>query len=132
MSRFISDMGASVAMTNPEPGIMGYKEEEPFYSDEVGFEPGDKVRSAAFGDGEIIDVDGLAVTIAFLNGQTKKLNANTLIFKSFSAIIRETIRVGELSLSRKLQLRKTTTYISLCLMALGLFVSFSLRLLPVT
>ena len=75
MSRFISDMGASVAMTNPEPGIMGYKEEEPFYSDEVGFEPGDKVRSAAFGDGEIIDVDGLAVTIAFLNGQTKKLNA---------------------------------------------------------
>ncbi len=75
MSRFISDMGASVAMTNPEPGIMGYKEEEPFYSDEVGFEPGDRVRSAAFGDGEIIDVDGLAVTIAFLNGQTKKLNA---------------------------------------------------------
>lgn len=75
VSRFISDMGAAVAMTNPEPGIMGYKEEEPFYSDDIGFEPGDRVRSAAFGDGEIIDVDGLAVTIVFLNGQTKKLNA---------------------------------------------------------
>jgi DNA helicase-2/ATP-dependent DNA helicase PcrA len=74
-SRFIADMGSSVAMVNPEPGIMGYKEEEPFYSDEVGFAEGDQVRSAAFGDGEIIEVDGLAVTIAFLNGQTKKLNA---------------------------------------------------------
>lgn len=74
-SRFISDMGSSVAMVNPEPNIMGYKEEEPFYSDELGFEEGDKVRSAAFGDGEIIEVDGMAVTIAFLSGQTKKLNA---------------------------------------------------------
>jgi len=74
-SRFISDMGNSVAMVNPEPNIMGYKEEEPFYSDELGFEEGDKVRSAAFGDGEIIEVDGMAVTIAFLSGQTKKLNA---------------------------------------------------------
>lgn len=75
VSRFIADMGNQVAMVNPEPGIMGYKEPEPFYSDEAGFEEGDKVRSAAFGDGEIIEVDGLAVTIAFLNGQTKKLNA---------------------------------------------------------
>ncbi|MGH7218344.1 MAG: ATP-dependent helicase [Candidatus Microsaccharimonas sp.] len=74
-SRFIADMGSSVAMVNPEPNIMGYKEEEPFYTDEVGFSEGDRVRSAAFGDGEIIEVDGLAVTIAFLNGQTKKLNA---------------------------------------------------------
>ena len=75
VSRFIADMGNQVAMTNPEPQLMGYKEEEPFYSDEVGFEEGDRVRSAAFGDGEIIEVDGMAVTIAFLNGQTKKLNA---------------------------------------------------------
>jgi DNA helicase-2/ATP-dependent DNA helicase PcrA len=74
-SRFIADMGNQVAMVNPEPNIMGYKEEEPFYSDAVGFEEGDRVRSAAFGDGEIIEVDGLAVTIAFINGQTKKLNA---------------------------------------------------------
>lgn len=73
-SRFISDMGNQVAMTNPEPSIMGYKEEPMFYSDEIGFDVGDKVRSAAFGDGEIIDIDGMAVTIAFLSGQTKRLN----------------------------------------------------------
>ena len=75
VSRFIADMGNQVAMVNAEPGLMGQKEEEPFYSDELGFEEGDKVRSAAFGDGEIIEVDGLAVTIAFISGQTKKLNA---------------------------------------------------------
>lgn len=75
VSRFIADMGNQVAMVNPDPNIMGYKEEEPFYSDDIGFEEGDKVRSAAFGDGEIIEVDGLAVTIAFISGQTKKLNA---------------------------------------------------------
>ncbi|HWT40808.1 MAG TPA: UvrD-helicase domain-containing protein [Dongiaceae bacterium] len=74
-SRFIADMGNQVTMVNAEPQIMGYQEEEPFYGDELGFEEGDKVRSAAFGDGEIIEVDGMAVTIAFLNGQTKKLNA---------------------------------------------------------
>lgn len=75
MSRFIADMGNQVAMVNPEPNSMGQREEEPFYSDELGFEVGDRVRSAAFGDGEIIDLDGMAVTIAFINGQTKKLNA---------------------------------------------------------
>ena len=75
VSRFISDMGSSVAMTNPEPQLMGYQPDEPFYSDEIGFDVGDRVRSAAFGDGEIIDVDGLAVTVAFISGQTKKLNA---------------------------------------------------------
>lgn len=74
MSRFITDMGDQVAMSNPEPNIMG-QQEEPFYSDEIGFDIGDQVRSAAFGDGEIIDLDGMAVTIAFRNGQTKKLNA---------------------------------------------------------
>lgn len=75
VSRFIADMGNQVAMVNPDPNIMGYREEEPFYSDSVGFEEGDRVRSSAFGDGEIIEVDGLAVTITFINGQTKKLNA---------------------------------------------------------
>jgi len=75
MSRFITDMGDQVAMTNPEPNVMGYQPDEPFYTDEVGFDVGDRVRSAAFGDGEIIDVDGMAVTIAFISGQTKKLNA---------------------------------------------------------
>jgi DNA helicase-2/ATP-dependent DNA helicase PcrA len=75
VSRFISDMGNQVAMIDAEPQRMGYKEEEPFYSDDIGFEVGDTVRSGAFGDGEIIDIDGMAVTIAFISGQTKKLNA---------------------------------------------------------
>lgn len=75
VSRFISDMGNQVVMINTEPQIMGAHQEEPFYGDEIGFEEGDKVRSAAFGDGEIIEIDGLAVTIAFISGQTKKLNA---------------------------------------------------------
>lgn len=75
MSRFIGDMGDQVSMTNPEPGVMGYQQDEPFYSDDIGFDVGDQVRSAAFGDGEIIDIDGMAVTIAFRSGQTKKLNA---------------------------------------------------------
>jgi DNA helicase-2/ATP-dependent DNA helicase PcrA len=75
MSRFIADMGDQVAMTNSEPNIMGYEPDEPFYGDEIGFDVGDKVRSSAFGDGEIIDIDGMAVTIAFISGQTKKLNA---------------------------------------------------------
>lgn len=75
ISRFIEDMGPSVAAINPEPNIMSYQPEEPFYSDELGFNEGDRVRSAAFGDGEIIEIDGAAVTVAFLSGQTKKLNA---------------------------------------------------------
>ena len=68
-------MGNQVAFMNAEPQFMGAKEDEPFYDDVLGFEEGDKVRSASFGDGEIIEVDGMAVTIAFISGQTKKLNA---------------------------------------------------------
>lgn len=73
-SRFITDMGNQVAMVNPEPTIMGYKEEPSFYSDEIGLDIGDRVRSAVFGDGEVIDIEGMAVTIAFISGQTKRLN----------------------------------------------------------
>lgn len=77
-SRFIADMGPQIVM-NESPahqGFLGDKvADEPFYSDDMGFEVGNQVRSAVFGDGEIIDVDGMAVTIAFLSGQTKKLNA---------------------------------------------------------
>ena len=35
---------------------------------------GDKVRSKIFGDGKVIDIDGLAVEILFTDGKTKKLN----------------------------------------------------------
>jgi DNA helicase-2/ATP-dependent DNA helicase PcrA len=76
MSRFITDMGDQVARTEPESAVMGsHYAEDSYYSDEMGFDVGDQVRSAAFGQGEIIDVDGLAVTIKFRTGQTKKLNA---------------------------------------------------------
>jgi DNA helicase II / ATP-dependent DNA helicase PcrA len=75
MSRFIGDMGDQIAAMAPAPVFAAQRQDEPFYSDELGFEVGDKVKSSAFGTGEIIDVDGMAVTIAFTNGQTKKLNA---------------------------------------------------------
>ena len=76
MSRFITDMGDQISMTDSNPGMMGKKQDdEPFYSDDIGLDVGDGVRSAAFGVGEVIDVDGMAVTIQFSNGQTKKLNA---------------------------------------------------------
>ena len=75
MSRFITDMGDQVATMSAHPTMMGSRDEEPFYSDEIGLVVGDGVRSAVFGVGEVIDVDGMAVTINFSNGQTKKLNA---------------------------------------------------------
>ena len=75
-SRFITDMGDQIAATMPSsPGIMGMNQDEPFYSDDMGFDIGDQVYSSVFGDGEIIDIDGMAVTVAFRSGQTKKLNA---------------------------------------------------------
>lgn len=70
-SRFLADMGAQVSSVASEPRIVP---EADFYSDEP-FSIGDTVRSAAFGSGEVVDVDGLALTVAFDNGQTKKLNA---------------------------------------------------------
>jgi DNA helicase II / ATP-dependent DNA helicase PcrA len=70
-SRFIADMGDQIASVSAEPHV---EPEHDFYSDEL-FTVGDTVRSASFGTGEVIDVDGLALTIQFDNGQTKKLNA---------------------------------------------------------
>jgi len=70
VSRFITDMGDQVAAVPAEPHVVT---EQDFYSDEP-FSVGDVVRSAAFGNGEVTDVDGLALTISFDNGQTKKLN----------------------------------------------------------
>lgn len=73
MSRFIADMGdAAMAISPIEPFTTPDQE---FYSDEPPFSIGDTVHSAAFGNGEVIDVDGLALTISFDSGQTKKLNA---------------------------------------------------------
>ena len=75
MSRFISDIGDQISLIDTSPSSMGQQQnDEPFYSDEIGLDVGDGVRSAVFGIGEVIDIDGMAVTITFSSGQTKKLN----------------------------------------------------------
>lgn len=71
-SRFIEDMGDAVAAITP---AVKFQQKQDFYSDEIGFEVGDKVKSATFGSGQIIDVEGMAVTVQFAGGKTKKLNA---------------------------------------------------------
>lgn len=75
VSRFIADMGDQVAAVDTGPifGVDDYSQD--FVSDELPFDIGDRVRTAAFGEGEVIDIDGLAVTIMFDKGSTKKLNA---------------------------------------------------------
>jgi DNA helicase-2/ATP-dependent DNA helicase PcrA len=72
MSRFIGEMGNQIIAAS-RPSFQT-KQEQEFFSDEP-FSVGECVRSAAFGSGKIIDVDGLALTIEFDNGQVKKLNA---------------------------------------------------------
>ncbi|RYX78583.1 ATP-dependent DNA helicase PcrA [bacterium] len=70
VSRFIGDMGDQIAeIDQPQ-----YEPDQEFYSDELNLDIGDRVRSAAFGKGEVTDIDGLAVTISFDDGVTKKLN----------------------------------------------------------
>lgn len=69
-SRFLADMGHEVAVAAPS---FEFSQEEEWV-DVPDFDIGDRVRSSQFGDGEIIDIDGLAVTVVFGSGQTKKLN----------------------------------------------------------
>jgi len=71
-SRFLADMGHEV-MTAPAPSFQAHDEYDEF-ADGPGFDIGDNVRSAMFGVGEVIDIDGLAVTVQFAGGKTKKLN----------------------------------------------------------
>jgi len=73
ISRFIADMGDQVAAINESTYEPEYGNE--FVSDELPFDLGDRVRTPAFGEGEIIEIDGLAVTIKFDSGGIKKLNA---------------------------------------------------------
>jgi DNA helicase-2/ATP-dependent DNA helicase PcrA len=71
-SRFLADMGHEL-MTAPAPSFQAHDEYDEF-ADGPGFDIGDNVRSAMFGVGEVIDIDGLAVTVQFADGKTKKLN----------------------------------------------------------
>ncbi|MDX2776678.1 UvrD-helicase domain-containing protein [Streptomyces caniscabiei] len=75
-SRFLSDMGHE-AVTMPTPSFgMGASTHDEYddFADMPSFDIGDSVRSAQFGVGEVIDIDGMAVTVQFASGQTKKLN----------------------------------------------------------
>lgn len=71
-SRFLADMGHEV-MAALAPSF-GRQDEYDEFDEGPGLDIGDNVRSAMFGVGEVIDIDGLAVTVQFENGKTKKLN----------------------------------------------------------
>lgn len=77
-SRFLTDMGSEAAVVVDDEisaGVwQGHNNLTDGYDFIPGYEVGDRVRSVQFGQGEIIDVDGLAVTVNFAGGQTKKLN----------------------------------------------------------
>lgn len=70
-SRFLADMGDGTMLAAAEEVL---HEDYDDYSQEVGFDIGDRVRSVQFGVGEVVDIDGLALAVRFDNGQTKKLN----------------------------------------------------------
>ncbi len=68
-SRFIADMGSAAALTERQSSDADY-----FEAEELSYDINDRVRSAQFGAGTIVDIDGMAVTVAFDGGQSKKLN----------------------------------------------------------
>ena len=69
-SRFLEDMGhVIVERSAVVPAVRNEFDE--FVMD---YEIGEYVRSPQFGQGEIVDIDGLAVTVQFTSGVTKKLN----------------------------------------------------------
>lgn len=74
-SRFLSDMGYELAQRQAHVFRPQFGAQSTDFDDYVmEYEVGDQVRSAQFGIGEIIDVDGLAVTVEFATGTRKKLN----------------------------------------------------------
>jgi DNA helicase-2/ATP-dependent DNA helicase PcrA len=73
-SRFLGDMGHDIAMAPAASFTTRTPEDYDNYSDVPDFDIGESVRSAQFGVGEVIDIDGMAVTVKFTSGQTKKLN----------------------------------------------------------
>ena len=72
-SRFLEDMGQAIAVFGREqPALPAHNDfEVDMYNT---FDIADRVKSHQFGSGEVIDIDGLAVTVQFENGSTKKLN----------------------------------------------------------
>jgi DNA helicase-2/ATP-dependent DNA helicase PcrA len=72
-SRFLSDMGHEIISAPQQFADRPAAKSDEFASYPE-FDIGDNVRSAQFGIGEIIDIDGMAVSVLFTSGQTKKLN----------------------------------------------------------
>lgn len=71
-SRFLGDMGYQLTSFNqPKTTNTMINDFGEFIME---YDIGDQVRSAQFGVGEIIDIDGLAVTVQFTTGTRKKLN----------------------------------------------------------
>lgn len=71
-SRFLEDMGMSLFEHTTATTMQAeYNEFDEFV---MPFDIGDRVKSLQFGQGEIVDIDGLAVSVAFDTGTTKKLN----------------------------------------------------------
>ena len=73
VSRFVGDMDVDSEETPRQFASTITKESDIYYSD-IPFSVGDRVKSAAFGEGTVQDVDGMAISIKFKNGQTKMLN----------------------------------------------------------
>lgn len=69
-SRFLEDLGSGVSHVSAQLR----QDDQPFYDSLPDLDIGDRVSSQQFGEGEIVDVDGLAVSVLFDNGPTKKLN----------------------------------------------------------
>jgi DNA helicase-2/ATP-dependent DNA helicase PcrA len=67
-SRFIADMGDVAALAER------LDDQEAFYEQGPSFDINDRVRSVQFGTGTVIDIDGMAVSVIFDSGQSKKLN----------------------------------------------------------
>jgi DNA helicase II / ATP-dependent DNA helicase PcrA len=71
-SRFLDDVGNEATIA---AGDTSHHEARDSVFDEVpSFDIGEYVESSQFGRGEIVDIDGLAVSVKFDSGQTKKLN----------------------------------------------------------
>lgn len=68
-SRFISDMGETTTYRQTQDNF-----DEADYDIDQYYAIGDQVRSDAFGEGEIVDIDGMALTVLFKTGARKKLN----------------------------------------------------------
>lgn len=71
-SRFLEEAGYEAAAQAPQ---FTARTPETELDDVLPFDIGDRVASQQFGTGEIIDIDGMAVSVSFDSGVVKKLNA---------------------------------------------------------